>query len=482
MQKILIIIIIFSSGFVFANNCKDIEVKEVDMTNELGPIRNQDSIGWCYAHTAADMMGHYLTKNGGSALLNTKSGLDFTSKENMISANSLAINYNSKKKKKYYKKFKGWDASDFDEHNKNATKSAYEDSKSFWDFFRINKPKKGDEYNIVPEGGLISQTIDISLKKNFCLEKEIPSDDFNLVLGSQNCDSNKEAGSCELLELLKQIYDFEKDGVDGKAWCNAKEAIAELFPAMSIKSIPEIMLRSHRSTIMKNLKKAVCRYQFKKGQAPKIHEEQVDSSKACQAENKIDNGKLCDFGKYNDKIMSDLDKQLEAGNIVGISYKSDFLSSESYMHTPGGHASTIVGKRLNSKTCKEEYILRNSWGPVCEQYKGVNPNIMYCLSQVTDSKSRLLMMKEEALAELTEAKISGREDLIKLYQDYLNKTKAKLENNNFTSDEQWQKERDNCSEKFPDTMLNYKLSCKDGYVYVPKDELKKNMFGVSYFK
>lgn len=56
-----------------------------DMRKDFGPIRDQGSIGWCYAYGAADQAGYWLKKNR---------GIDTTSPGNAISASAAALEYN----------------------------------------------------------------------------------------------------------------------------------------------------------------------------------------------------------------------------------------------------------------------------------------------------------------------------------------------------------------------------------------------------
>ncbi|MEQ1879160.1 MAG: hypothetical protein ABL958_21155 [Bdellovibrionia bacterium] len=66
-------------------------------------------------------------------------------------------------------------------------------------------------------------------------------------------------------------------------------------------------------------------------------------------------------------LMRMIDRKLNEGNVVGIGYFANFLTSDNG-RKEGGHASVIVGrKRAADGTCL--YKLRNSWGPGCYGYK-----------------------------------------------------------------------------------------------------------------
>lgn len=91
----------------------------INVSQELGPVRNQDSIGWCYAFAAADVLSYKLKKK--------------------ISAADIAVNYNN---------------------NLFTTPAKYVGYKagSF-------------------EGGFPSGALEGALEKGLCLEKDLPSED-----------------------------------------------------------------------------------------------------------------------------------------------------------------------------------------------------------------------------------------------------------------------------------------------------------------
>jgi hypothetical protein len=62
-----------------------------DMRKDFGPIRDQGSIGWCYAYGAADQAGHWLKKNR---------GIDTTLPGKAISASAVALETNGEDRSK----------------------------------------------------------------------------------------------------------------------------------------------------------------------------------------------------------------------------------------------------------------------------------------------------------------------------------------------------------------------------------------------
>ena len=93
--------------------------KPVDMSPEFGPNRDQDSLGWCHAFTAADIFSYKLKQR--------------------ISASDIALTYNSGALNDYQR--------------------IYGKSESAFD------------------GGMLEPAMNKSLEKGLCLEKDFPSED-----------------------------------------------------------------------------------------------------------------------------------------------------------------------------------------------------------------------------------------------------------------------------------------------------------------
>jgi hypothetical protein len=460
--RLLIIILFLLSFSLNANECKNTDVKEIDMRDQMGPLRDQDSIGWCYAHAAADLMNHHLYKSSQDP--------KYLTKEGMVSANSVAINYNTAYKSRYYRPFKDWSSEDFAKHNRNVKESiAVEKKFRLWEIFENPFKPKIDvhkKYEVVAEGGHISAAIYASSRLGHCSEGEMPSDDFNLVFGSSGCDT-KESGGCEFANLLKAIYDFNQDGQGTESWCKAEEAITNLFPSLSTDVVPKIMLASHRQNIIENLKKASC---DSKNKTPKILDHFIDVDRACRQ--KID--KLCNYAASNEHLFEKMDLALEQGKIVGISYNSEFLNSDKNEHKNSYHASSIVGKRLNPQSCEIEYILRNSWGKSCNTYKKMSNTFMGCLDKLPYDHSTYNGLLEELNDAPPEQK--------GFYQRWIQEVDETVKNHGgFVSKEKREKLKKECEHRHPMEMNNPKLSCENGYLIVPKSELKNNLFGVTYY-
>ena len=69
----------------------------VDQSNWLGPTRDQDSVGWCYAFSGADLYEHWLKRKGHLAPNRRQ--------QNVISSVAISLNYHSKDWSKRTAKF-----------------------------------------------------------------------------------------------------------------------------------------------------------------------------------------------------------------------------------------------------------------------------------------------------------------------------------------------------------------------------------------
>ena len=60
-------------------------IREVDLRQEMGPVRNQGGLGWCFGFTAADLLTHYRLK---------KKDISSVDQTNMVSAVGVSSLYN----------------------------------------------------------------------------------------------------------------------------------------------------------------------------------------------------------------------------------------------------------------------------------------------------------------------------------------------------------------------------------------------------
>ncbi len=250
----------------------------VDLRNEaLGEVRDQDSVGWCYAFAAADLLTYKLGKK--------------------ISALDIALTNNNSWINNLFLKL-GYGEQDMD---------------GGWAPDAVK--------NIKAAGGV-------------CLEDKIKSQDN---------------GYGSLFSALSTIHNYKKTGSQDRS-ANCSQAVRTLFPGIDDKLFSEIAERSSQSSIVKMLQENACKKRIN------IDGINVRSTSAY-------------FESGRKELFDVMDEQLgKRKNIVAISYNAELLYDRHYNGKLGGHASTVVGRRYNSKNGECEYLIRNSYGRGCSGY------------------------------------------------------------------------------------------------------------------
>lgn len=363
----------------------DKNTESVDLSDEMPPMRDQDSIGWCYGFVAADLWGHFLYKNPQSVKGLSKKSSDFKTKDYSISALGVATFYNKKRNPNYAQKLQGKTLGTL-----------------------VQERKK-----VVAEAGNVMHAIDIIKEEGFCFEKDAPSEDYSFVEDSR-C-ANK--GQCKITEVLNIIYESSKPAVN----CNDLENLSRIFSGLDVKTINKILTKSERENALTRLVEASCKRRYRK---PLI----VGRNGPLTVNYNVEGG----HHKVED-MMRSLDNHLDRGIPVGVLYFSDFLNGIDKKSSR--HASSIIGKRFNPKTCEVEYLLRNSWGYGCGNYQKENPNYDKCFKGLSLTGSA---------------------------QDYFNGILA-------------------CRNKNPPLPRNPRVSCDDSrtQVYIRKSDLEKYAYATT---
>jgi len=424
-MKILFLLFCFLLNS-FARDCKvPADLKEVDLRSELGPIRDQDSIAWCYAFTAADILGHYLYKTKNLSLKTPLPESELTHPQNLISAAAIATVFNQK---------------------------------MFPDFYGNVSIVNGEvQDNLVPELGAMGKAIDFVKAKGFCLEKDFPSENFNIVL-KKFCTQNSNECALNLKDLLTLISKRSKEGRSVEVNCELQKIIKTTFPTLAYDALEEIIKFSNHQKIFYDLENRICSYRFNDPKTgPVILEELLD------------------------KDWTNLDKALDRGTIVGIAYNPAFLIDPSANEKKVVHASSLVGRRFNPKICEWEYILRNSYGPSCEIYKErefseETPRV------VKDFRYEAVLKRAQLQKELATLDPSNKEKIaeikeeqrrllvyLSLYSPTMSPARAQEIYLDVVK---------------PLKMRNPRISCDPitGYIFVPKSDLEKNIAYIDYIK
>lgn len=347
--KWLFIIFFFSAQSSWADDaCRatpqsDKRTKNIDLRSEMGPLRDQDSIGWCYGFTGADLLTHYLYKTHASEVRSPDRNADYRSHNYAVSAVGISTFFNRDKMGDFFSGVK-------DVKNANELKLKY---------------KK----NVVPEAGTIAESLEAAKRDGFCFEKDLPSENFSYVRDSR-CASR---GNCNLEDMLKIVFDEASPGRN----CKNPAAIQKLFPTLTASAIKNILSITVRKNAIDRLAAVACRKQFSVSlfseNKPVIKQQILNDPKSP----KFQSG----FAKRtHEDLIANVDEVLNKGTPVGILFYANFLVSPNPKQS-SAHAVSVVGKRFNPKTCEVEYILRNSWGDNCDMYNIENSNYGPCVIQ-----------------------------------------------------------------------------------------------------
>ena len=202
---------------------EDLERKkctQVDNRNDiLGEVRDQDSMGWCYAYAAADLITYKYGQR--------------------VSAVDVALKHNDPQS---YDDPKSHDDQDVDD-----------------DLFLDTEEKESEI-----EGGLVEMGVKIPLQRGVCLESDVPSDDYKDVelLGIlQNAESLQH-------DFLNTVYKNREE--IRKDICSRFSSILSLFPQLNINDIVEILEKSSRTNFIDNLRNKGCKSRVVKDKNVKL--------------------------------------------------------------------------------------------------------------------------------------------------------------------------------------------------------------------
>lgn len=274
--------------------CRDVITLKPPLS--LEDPSNQDSIGWCYAYTAADMLTQALGKR--------------------VSPIKAAALWNDKL------------------------------------IARAFLPGK--------EGGMVMSTLEESISKGICLEKNLPSTDYRFSregfvfndlyrkvqdLSKKYSPERSRSMLDKKQEVSKKVY--SKKEVLTDLCINNKdvlEGLVEIFPQLNPAQLAEIMMTSGLESFEKMV--STC---------PLEQDPELKNLVPKKETN-------------NDKIFPTIDDQLNKGNIVGMLYRSEVLEGYDKSAIFPDHVSSIVGRRFNENTNSCEYLVRNTWGQNCNNY------------------------------------------------------------------------------------------------------------------
>lgn len=288
----------------------------VDFSEKMGPVRNQGSKGWCYAFTAADLIGYKL-------------GL---TPSRMVSAFDVGVGY----------------------YIGERTSSNTERSNDYIESQKDREEEKFGEPLADRHGGFADEAIEAyNLRGGVCLESQLPSQksqvflDANTYLDSVMAQKETELGRRPLASRggpygAGKICTDESDFGLSKHFLQRLSEINQPLQEEAAKKTAEYFSKQCGERLpMAPLKPQMMHF----------------------------------IGlKRRTKALEVLDNNLLNSVPTGISYSSCFLTEEeppSFLLRKGKscpHASSVVGRKKDPVTGKCEYKIRNSWGTSCEGY------------------------------------------------------------------------------------------------------------------
>jgi hypothetical protein len=297
---ILGIFLLFAQQSIASDNCTD-----VDLRAEIGPVRSQGDIGWCYANAAADLLSFYYR------------------------------------------------------HESN-----YKDFSAVQLAFIHNFIYRSDALS---EGGLVGFTIDGTNGHGLC-ERRVENEARQSVEGSlkdairyvQNIKTKYDSWRTIRDPKLQQDYLKDIEGLRRRSAFFRKIPSAEYLQLLENSNtndfLEQLAQRScHGRTFFSDRHPQVKRsgyYVFDLG-LKKLIEDQ--------------SGEIPHRRTRNVRLLNEIDAELSAQNIVGIAYFADFLTNPKPT-LDGRHMSVLVGRRKNRLNNQCEYLVRNSWGKKCSGY------------------------------------------------------------------------------------------------------------------
>jgi C1A family cysteine protease len=301
------------------------ECGTVDRRAEIPPVRDQGSIGWCYAFAAADLISHRSGQN--------------------VSAIDLALNYNLNRNVSNV--FRGYIETARNLQVDLQNRSVNFDREILDGFMSLN------EEVTEREGGWSEIAINVLSNEGYCLESTLPSDShetaqiggFLGALGdleqgrtsSKNAPTNAPTNASA--DYLVGDFCQRYGGILGEL--NVNIGMSELVSAIGNRTVVELFYERSMDACREN----------------RI---QVDARAVQVRSHEAGEGGLVGL----------IDQQLNSGGIAGLNYHVDLIGATAGEFSL--HASSVVGRRWSDESRSCQYLIRNSWGESCFLYGEMN--------------------------------------------------------------------------------------------------------------
>ncbi|NDD91899.1 hypothetical protein EBZ37_07425 [bacterium] len=344
----------------------------------LGPVRDQDSLGYCYAYAAADLVEHWLKKNKKMPPGESVSAMAMGLRDQSASLESPQVQAQIRvahdARLTFQPKIQNLDEKQIPQAKQEAnqplvilngrvSEQNVEAAKKLSTLRYERREYKKLSSPSVPEGGDVGLAIRRSWPESgsgekICFESEVSSRDNGLLqtLGGNDPLLGKKIDLYEALGLISERS--LSSSVEDR--CQFIRVAQEIFPSASRDQLVEVLFRLQaESSVVKNpfspLLEKACKAKTGLDVAPKIEAMMIPPWTPPLEENNADILKLVDAG-------------LSQGGVVAISYRASILKyarPQLIDREEDQHASVIIG---SAKVCgKDYYILRNSWGKLACQ-------------------------------------------------------------------------------------------------------------------
>lgn len=281
-----------------------------DFNNQIGPIRNQSNVGWCFANTGADL----LTYAHKEELTNYS--------ENQVSAIFTALN-----------------------------------------FYRAQINGGTDHNEVFNQGGFILDAINIIQTKGFICPQSL---DYLLMSTGYKTPLKEKFAQFKLFYDVYQEY--RRTGSEEKKntffdMINKLNHQGTFLSGYNKQKIKNVLEQPSLEAAVMKMVDVVCENK-KIPIARKNVFERMSRQQNETFYNSINN-KMTNV----DYMLATLNKVLDHQRPIGIAYQVEKVLNEPKISS-GAHASVISGRKMINGEC--HYQIRNSWGPDCTRIAMVN--------------------------------------------------------------------------------------------------------------
>ena len=209
----------------------------------------------------------------------------------------------------------------------------------------FNHAFDGNKDPYAAEYGLAKIAINMIKDQGYCPESIFPSEDWTRVDKQGNkAKVDVATAATEIYQLQSQLKKRKNSGENLKV---SDLPFYYSFNNVDKKIFASLLLNSKKKKLLANMRNVIC-----KGQRVPF-------------KNEIDPGMY--FGK--NRIVRKLNAALDSRKPASLDFSSRVLKDlDKDKTTLGLHTVAVVGRRFDSTTRQCQYLLKDSYGPVCDKY------------------------------------------------------------------------------------------------------------------